>query len=176
MIGYVEDMRIKFYQALSFQNAIDGVTSFGRVEPAATAKFIEDLEGYMIVYPSFPPMFKNINYKTINDYKFYYYNALLQMNWVNAPKVRLPASLWIVYTSPDDLYIDLDNFFRKVLINAVVRSGIIPDDKSKYLTSITDILLKDSRYEIKTYLFIFPTDKFPSIEQIRRYVSYGLRS
>ncbi|PTQ55670.1 MAG: hypothetical protein BSOLF_1718 [Candidatus Carbobacillus altaicus] len=177
MIGYVEDMRIKFYQALSFQNAIDGVTSFGRVEPAATAKFIEDLEGYMIVYPSFPPMLKDINRKTINDYKYYYYNATKQaIDWENAPKIRLPASVWIVYTLSEDLYFDLDNFFRKVLINAVVRSGLIPDDSINYLKSITDVIFKNTSYERKTYLFLFPTDNFPSFDQIKRYVSCGLRS
>ena len=164
-------MRLQMYKHLTFQGVIAGEISTGTVEPPAEVRKIDALEGYVIVYPVLPPMIRLVNRSTENDHKHYFYVAALRAyDWNNAEKIRLPAAIWIVYTSPVLIPVDLDNFFRRAIINAVVRTSIIPDDDSRTLSAVNDLFLHDPRLGQRTFAFVFPLDRMPSAAEIRRFV------
>ncbi|PTQ50942.1 MAG: hypothetical protein HSCHL_2031 [Hydrogenibacillus schlegelii] len=159
------------YKHLAFQRAIAGEIPAGTVEPPAEVWKIDALEGYAIVYPVLPPMIRLVNRSTENDHKYYFYVAALRAyDWNSAKKIRLPAAMWIVYTSPAPIAVDLDNFYRRAIVNAVVRTGIIPDDDGRTLSAVGDLFVHDPGLGQRTFAFVFPLDRMPSAAEIERFV------
>lgn len=167
----LEEMRIEMYRHLAFRRAVDGEIPPGSVEPPAEVRRIDAWEGYAIIYPVLPPMVRLINRRTENDHKHYFYIAALRAyDWSTAEKVRLPAAIWIVYASPTPIGVDLDNFYRKAIINAVVRTGIIPDDDGQSLPAMGDMFIQDPNHGQRTFALIFPFDRMPSFDEIKHFV------
>lgn len=171
-ITKIEEVRLQMYQYLSFQSFVEGEVLPGTVLPQAGVWKIEDIEGYAILFPKLPPMIRIVNRKTEKEQKHYYAFAAIQaFDWQSAERVRLPAGIWIVYTAPRRLYVDLDNFYRSALINAVVRTGVIPDDDVGTLSSINDLFLVDPDLPESTSVFVYPLDRMPTVPQIRGLVN-----
>lgn len=167
----LEEMRIEMYRHLAFRRAVDGEIPPGAVEPPAEVRRIDAWEGYAIIYPVLPPMVRLINRRTENDHKHYFYIAALRAyDWNTAEKVRLPAAMWIVYASPAPIAVDLDNFYRRAIVNAVVRTGIIPDDDGRTLSAMGDLFVHNPGLEQRTFAFVFPLDRMPSAAEIKRFV------
>lgn len=170
-IVHLEEMRIEMYRHLSFTRFVNVEAPAGTAEPPAKVQRIEDWEGYVIVYPMFPPMVRLVSKRTENDYKHYFKVAALQAyDWNSAQKIRLPAAMWIVYTAPAPIFIDLDNLYRKSLIDSVVNTGIIPDDAIPYLSSVGDAAFFNENFEHETFVFVFPLDRNISAADVRNFI------